>query len=116
AVRAFVRRDDERAQSLRRMGAQVFVGDKSYMTYDRMTAPREERLAWLGGLIADWSPQQRAHWIAEQALNWSDLPVVNIRATIFVENPLLTWYPLKAALDTGELRRPFGARKFAPIA
>ena len=144
-VRAFVRRDDERAHSLRQAGAEVFVGDllniadvtaalngvrriyfsmslspyytdavalmaaaaraqgdievfvniseyeQSYMTYERMTAPREEGLAWLGGLIADWSPQQRAHWIAEQALNWSDLPVVNIRATIFVENPLLTW-------------------------
>jgi uncharacterized protein YbjT (DUF2867 family) len=170
AVRAFVRRDDERAQSLRRLGVEVFVGDllnvadvaaalrgcrrvyfsmslspyyvdanllmaaaaraqgdieafvniseyeQSYMTYDRMTAPREERLAWLGGLVADWSPQQRAHWISEEVLKWSGLPVVNIRATIFVENPLLTWFPLKAVLDTGELRLPFGAEKFAPIA
>jgi len=170
AVRAFVRHDDERAQSLRDLGAQVFVGDllnvadvaaalrgcgrvyfsmglspyyidanilmaaaaraqggievfvniseyeQSYMTYDKMTAPREERLAWLGGLAADWSPQQRAHWISEQVLNWSGLPVVNIRATIFVENPLLSWFPVEAALDAGELRLPFGTQKMAPIA
>ena len=29
-VRAFVRRDDERAQSLREAGAEVFVGDRSH--------------------------------------------------------------------------------------
>ena len=170
AVRAFVRHDDERAQSLRDLGAQVFVGDlldiadvaaalqgcrrvyfsmglspyyidanilmaaaaraqggievfvniseyeQSYMTYDKMTARREERLAWLGGLTADWSPQQRAHWISEQVLNWSGLPVVHVRATMFVENPILSWFPVKAALETGELRLPFGAGKIAPIA
>jgi uncharacterized protein YbjT (DUF2867 family) len=170
AVRAFVRHDDERAQSLRRLGAEVFVGDlldiadvaaalqgcrrvyfsmglspyyidanilmaaaaraqgdieafvniseyeQSYMTYDKMTAPREERRAWLGGIAANWSPQQRAHWISEQVLNWSGLPVINIRATMFVENPILAWFPVKALLEAGELRLPFGTQKIAPIA
>ena len=169
-VRAFVRQDDERAEALRRAGAQVFVGDllnvadvvaalkgcrrvyfsmslnpyyadasilmtaaaraqgnievfvnisefeQSFMTFDRMTAARDARLAWLGGLVADWSPQQRAHWAAEEALKWSGLPVVNIRATMFVENPILAWFPLKQLLGAGELHLPFGTQKIAPIA
>jgi NAD(P)-dependent dehydrogenase (short-subunit alcohol dehydrogenase family) len=105
-VRAFVRRDDERADSLRRAGAEVFVGDlltiadvtaalkgcrrvyfsmslspyyagavslmaaaaraqgdievfvnmsefeQSFITFEKMTAPEEERRSWLGGLVA----------------------------------------------------------------
>jgi NAD(P)H dehydrogenase (quinone) len=168
-VRAFVRRDDERAHSLRVAGADVFVGDllniadvaaaltgcrriyfsmslspyytdavslmaaaarahgdvevfvnvseyeQSYMTFEKMTAPREERRSWLGGLVVDWSPQQRAHWVAEQVLIWSGLPVVNVRATIFVENPILTGLALRP-LSNGELRLPFGRQRLAPIA
>jgi uncharacterized protein YbjT (DUF2867 family) len=30
------------------------------------------------------SPQQKLHWLAEQALNWSGLPVVHIRPTAFL--------------------------------
>lgn len=169
-VRAFVKRDDERAEALRGAGAQVFVGDllnvadvaaalkgcrrvyfsmslnpyyadatilmaaaaraqgnieafvnisefeQSFMTFDRMTATHEARLAWLGGLVAEWSPQQRAHWVSEQALNWSGVPVVNIQATMFVENPILSWFPLKQLLGAHELHLPFGTQKIAPIA
>ncbi len=168
-VRAFVRRDDERAHSLRQAGAEVFVGDllniadvaaalkgcrriyfsmslspyytdavtlmaaaaraqgdievfvniseyeQSYMTFEKMTAPREERRSWLGGLVTDWSPQHRAHWISEQVLHWSGIPTVNVRATIFVENPILTWLAL-GPLSNGELRLPFGLQRLAPIA
>src|SRR5262245_14355955 len=35
------------------------------------------------------SPQHRQHWLGEQALTWSGLPVVTIRPTVFLENPLL---------------------------
>jgi hypothetical protein len=31
------------------------------------------------------SPQQRQHWLSEQALAWSSLPVVTIRPTVFLE-------------------------------
>ena len=31
------------------------------------------------------SPQQKLHWLAEQALNWSGLPVVHVRPTAFLE-------------------------------
>jgi uncharacterized protein YbjT (DUF2867 family) len=168
-VRAFVRRDDDRAHSLRQAGAEVFVGDllniadvtaalkgcrriyfsmslspyytdaatlmaaaaraqgdievfvniseyeQSFMTFERMTAPEEERRSRLGGLVADWSPQQRAHWVAEQVLDWSGVPTVNVRAAFFVENPILTWLALGSLAD-GELRLPFGDQRFAPIA
>ena len=98
---------------------EVFVNiseyEQSFMTFDKMTAPEEERRAWLGGLIADWSPQQPAHWIAEQVLDWSGLPTVNIRGAMFVENPLMTWLALEP-LSKGELRLPFGDHRLAPIA
>jgi uncharacterized protein YbjT (DUF2867 family) len=33
------------------------------------------------------SPQQRQHWLGEQALNWSGLPVVHVRSTVFLYLP-----------------------------
>jgi uncharacterized protein YbjT (DUF2867 family) len=34
------------------------------------------------------SPQHKLHWLAEQALNWSGLPVVHVRPTVFMEGHL----------------------------
>ena len=31
------------------------------------------------------SPQHKLHWLAEQALSWSELPVVTVRPTVFLE-------------------------------
>jgi len=39
-----------------------------------------------------------------------------IRATMFVENPILSWFPLKQLLGASELHLPFGTQKIAPIA
>ncbi|MFF1508253.1 NmrA family NAD(P)-binding protein [Streptomyces sp. NPDC058326] len=98
---------------------EVFVNmseyEQSFMSFERMTAPEAERRSWLGGLVTDWSPQQRAHWIAEQVLEWSGLPTVHVRAAMFVENPLMTWLALEP-LANGELRLPFGHHRLAPIA
>ena len=98
---------------------EVFVNiseyEQSFMTFDDMTAPEEERRAKLGGLVANWSPQQRAHWVAEQVLEWSGVPTVNIQAAFFVENPIMTWLALGSLAD-GELRLPFGHHRLAPIA
>lgn len=169
-VRAFVRTDDHRAESLRAAGADVFVGDllnvadvaaaltgcrrvyfgmslspyyvdatllmaavakaqgdleifvniseseQTNLTFDRMAIADPERSAWLGSGVSQWSPQQRAHWAAEQSLDWSGLPVVHIRAGIFIENPILSWFPMPDLMSTGELRLPFGDEKLAPIA
>jgi uncharacterized protein YbjT (DUF2867 family) len=32
------------------------------------------------------SPQQKMHWLAEQVMNWSGVPVVHVRATAFLEH------------------------------
>jgi uncharacterized protein YbjT (DUF2867 family) len=38
------------------------------------------------------SPQQQQHWLGEQVLNWSEVPVAHVRSTIFLE-PSLAWRP-----------------------
>ena len=40
--------------------------------------------------VPDDVRQQRQHWLAEQVLNWSGLPVVHVRPTIFLQNPLFS--------------------------
>jgi uncharacterized protein YbjT (DUF2867 family) len=61
------------------------------------------------------SPQQRQHWLSEQALGWSGLPVVTIRPTVFLEGFFL---PLTAATvrDRGRIELPFGRGKTNPVA
>jgi NAD(P)H dehydrogenase (quinone) len=60
------------------------------------------------------SHQQRQHWLGEQALAWSGLPVVTIRPTMFLESFL----PLAAATvrDRGRIELPFGRGKTSPVA
>jgi uncharacterized protein YbjT (DUF2867 family) len=60
------------------------------------------------------SPQHKLHWLAEQALAWSGLPVVTVRPTIFLEGFFLR---LAAAgvRDNDELALPLGRGKTSPI-
>ena len=60
------------------------------------------------------SPQQRQHWLSEQALAWSGLPVVTIRPTMFLESLL----PIAGATvrDRGRIELPFGRGKTNPVA
>jgi NAD(P)H dehydrogenase (quinone) len=60
------------------------------------------------------SHQQRQHWLGEQTLRWSGLPVVTIRPTIFLESFLT----LAAAgvRDRGRIELPFGSGKTNPVA
>src|SRR5262245_23484698 len=61
------------------------------------------------------SPQQRQHWLAEQALNWSGLPVVHVRPTVFLQHPyFLAWAAESIARD-GTIRLPFGSGRTSPI-
>ena len=60
------------------------------------------------------SPQHKLHWLAEQALSWSGLPVVTMRPTVFLDG----FFRLLAApgLRTAdELRLPMGSGKTSPI-
>lgn len=153
-VRAFVHHDDERAASLRAIGAETVVGDLtrvedvsraldgvrriyfglsvspeyvqatvtvaalvramvpcevlvniSQMTVSQMSATR----------MTD-SAQQRQHWLAEQVLSWSGLPVVELRPTVFLENPFFTDFAAESIARDATIRLPFGAGRTSPIA
>jgi NAD(P)H dehydrogenase (quinone) len=60
------------------------------------------------------SPQQRQHWLSEQALAWSGLPVITIRPTVFLEGFFL---PLTgpSVRDRGRIELPFGRGKTNPV-
>jgi NAD(P)H dehydrogenase (quinone) len=60
------------------------------------------------------SPQQRQHWLSEQALTWSGLPVVTIRPTMFLESFLSLAAPTVRA--RGRIEVPFGRGKTSPVA
>jgi uncharacterized protein YbjT (DUF2867 family) len=61
------------------------------------------------------SPQQRLHWAAEQVLNWSRLPVVHVRATVFLQHPFfLDWAAESIARDS-TIRLPFGSGRTSPV-
>ncbi len=62
------------------------------------------------------SPQQKQHWLAEQVLNWSGLPVVHVRPTVFLENFLFYQFAIQSIRETGALELPFGKGKSSPIA
>jgi len=61
------------------------------------------------------SPQHRLHWAAEQVLNWSRLPVVHVRATVFLQHPFfLDWAAESIARDS-TIRLPFGSGRTSPV-
>src|SRR5215470_3697209 len=122
AVRAMVRTEDERAQALRNMGADVVVGDlleldsmhRSIAGCETMYFGMSISDAYLAATVntaavarhhgvkafvnmsqmtvsqmsiteTTPSPQHKLQWLAEQALNWSGLPVVHVRPTVLLE-------------------------------
>jgi NAD(P)H dehydrogenase (quinone) len=152
-VRAFVRRDDERAEALRQAGAEIFVGDltrpedlaralepcrRIYFGMSVSSAYLEAAIAMAaaareqGGVEVlvhmsqmtvsqmslrnmTSSPQQRQHWLAEQALNWSGLPVVHVRPTIFQENFFFLDWAAEQIRRDGTIRLPFGRGRTSPV-
>jgi uncharacterized protein YbjT (DUF2867 family) len=153
-VRAMVRRDDDRAQGLRELGADVVVGDltkpqdvAAAMTgVDRMffnmsvspdyltatsvvcavaleAAPVEVIVNMSQMTVSQMtltstseSNQHRLHWLAEHIINWSGVPAVHVRPTVFMENPLLTMLAAASIRDRGVLVLPFGKGRTSPIA
>lgn len=61
------------------------------------------------------SPQQKLHWLAEQALNWSELPVVHVRPTAFLDTFFLR-LSTQSIREHRQIRLPFGLGKISPIA
>ncbi|WP_407151952.1 NmrA family NAD(P)-binding protein [Bradyrhizobium sp. ORS 86] len=151
-VRAMVRQDDGRAESLRALGAEVIVGDlfdldavhravdgckrlyfsmsvnekyleattnvavvarhhgveafvnMSQMTVSEMSIRETAR-----------SPQHKQHWLAEQVLQWSGLPVVTMRPTAFMD-AFFRRFAVPTVTAQDALMLPFGEEKTSPIA
>jgi uncharacterized protein YbjT (DUF2867 family) len=151
-VRAMVRNEDDRAQVLRDMGAEVVVGDlldldsvnrviagcetmyfglsisdaylaatvntaavakqhgvKAFINMSQMTVSQ------MSTTETTPSPQHKLQWLSEQALNWSGLPVVHVRPTIFLEGFFLTLTP-DSIRQSNQIRLPFGEGKTSPVA
>jgi uncharacterized protein YbjT (DUF2867 family) len=85
-------------------GCEVLV-NMSQMTVSQMT------LTGTGGE----SHQQWLHWLSEQVVNWSDVPVVHIRPTVFLNNPLFSLLTRRSVHDRGVLPLPFGTGRTSPI-
>ena len=153
-VRALIRREDERADALRAMGAEVVVGDltnASDVTHAlvgcrRMYFGMSVSAVYLEAAVIaaaaarergdlevflnmsqmtvsqmtltemTESPQHRQHFLAELVLNWSMLPVVNVRPTVFLENPLFMGLAAQSIAKDGTIRLPFGEGHTSPIA
>jgi uncharacterized protein YbjT (DUF2867 family) len=152
-VRAMVRRDDDRADRLRAMGADVVVGDltragdivdamdgATRMFFNMSVSPDYLRAtAEVCAVALDRghldvivnmsqmtvsqmtltstgeSKQHRLHWLAEHVLNWSGLPVIHVRPTVFLDNPLLTFLAKPGVRERGVLTLPFGTGRTSPI-
>ena len=151
-VRAMVRNEDERAQALRNIGAEVVVGNlldldsmhraiggcetvyfglsisdeylaatvnvaavakhhgvKAFINMSQMT------LSQMSITETTPSPQHKLHWLAEQALNWSGLPVVHVRPTVLLEGFFLILTP-DSVRKSNQIRLPFGEGKTSPVA
>lgn len=61
------------------------------------------------------SPQQRQHWLGEQALAWSGLPVVTVRPTVFLDGFFLALVA-PAVRERDRIELPFGRGKTNPVA
>jgi uncharacterized protein YbjT (DUF2867 family) len=150
-VRALVRREDERAEALRVLGAEVVQGDLTDLTSMHRAIEGSARIYFGMSVSAAYleatvnlaavarhhgveafvnisqmtvsqmsitettdSPQHKLHWLAEQALAWSGLPVVTVRPTVFLESFFLR---LAAAgvRDNDELALPLGDSRTSPV-
>jgi uncharacterized protein YbjT (DUF2867 family) len=86
-------------------GALDVLVDMSQMTVSQMTATSTSE-----------SHQQRLHWLSEQVLDWSGLPVVHVRPTMFLDNPLFTTVAARSIRERGTLELPFGTGRTSPVA
>lgn len=150
-VRAMVRREDARAEDLRRLGAEVVVGDLTDLASVHRAVESCKRIYFGMSVSAAYleatvnmaavarhhgveavvnmsqmtvsqmsitettdSPQHKLHWLAEQTLSWSGLPMVTIRPTVFLEG----FFQVLAAAgvrDRDALVLPLGDGRTAPI-
>jgi uncharacterized protein YbjT (DUF2867 family) len=150
-VRALVRREDARADALRKLGAEVVLGDLTDLASLHRAIEGCARIyfgmsvseAYLAATVniaavarhhgveaivnmsqmtvtqmsindSTDSPQHKLHWLAEQALAWSGLPVVTVRPTVFLESFFLR-LAATGVKERDELVLPLANAKTSPI-
>jgi uncharacterized protein YbjT (DUF2867 family) len=91
------------AATARSLGVEAFV-HLSQMTVSEMSETETTS-----------SPQQKQHWLAEQVLRWSGLPVVYLRPTAFFDGMFLV-ESARSIRDDNVIRFPFADGKTALIA
>src|ERR1700749_2221270 len=143
-VRALVRREDERAEALRQLGAEVMQGNLTDLTAmhraiegcasgyfgmsvsaDYLTATvnvaavarhhgveafvnmSQMTVTQMSITESTDSPQHKLHWLAEQVLSWSGLPVVTMRPTVFLDGFFLI-FAAPSVREANELTLPMG--------
>ncbi|MFD1275449.1 NAD(P)H-binding protein [Streptomyces kaempferi] len=149
-VRFMVRTEDERAAELRRLGAEVVIGDltrpesvaaalrgvtrmyfamrvspdhllaatvvasvaREHGELDALVDLSQMTVSQMTATSTEESHQQRLHWLAEQVFDWSSLPVVHVRPTSFLDNPLSR--PLRHGRSRRTARSPCHSAPDAP--
>jgi NAD(P)H dehydrogenase (quinone) len=61
------------------------------------------------------SPHQRQHWLGEQALDWSGLPVVHVRATVFLQHMFFSAWVAESNAADHAIRLPLGKGRTSPV-
>ena len=84
-------------------------GVQAFINMSRMT------LAQMSMTDTTASPQHKRHWLAEQALHGSGLPVVHVRPTGLLEGFFLM-FTAESVRESHPIRRPFGEGKTSPVA
>ena len=103
-LRALSGRDRDRGRRAREQGnLEVFV-NISQLTVSQMSLTN----------MTD-SPQQRQHWLGEQVLNWSGLPVVHVRPTVFLQHPFFSEWAAESIARDDTIRLPFGNARTSPV-
>lgn len=82
---------------------------RAFVSLSQMT------LSEMSDTVSTTSPQQRQHWLAEQILRWSGLPVIYLRPTAFYDGMFLV-QSAKGIRDDNAIRLPFANGKTSPIA
>jgi uncharacterized protein YbjT (DUF2867 family) len=154
AVRTLAHHDNESADALRALGAEVVVGDltrpadvataldsvqrmffsmslaPSYLEatatvatvaravgdLDALVAISQMTVSQMDPLSMSESHHQRLHFLSEQVLNWSALPVIHVRPTAFLDTALFTTLAAHSIAESGTIRLPFGTGRTSPIA
>jgi uncharacterized protein YbjT (DUF2867 family) len=82
---------------------------------DALVAISQLTVSQMDALSMSESRHQRLEWLSEQVLDWSGLPVVHVRPTVFLDGPLFTTLTARSIADSGTIRLPFGTGRTSPI-